>query len=124
MITIEGLCLFTKAGQVDAASDVVSDPVCVPPLFGIDLDSIELHREMDVVTARHPSHATDSHTLRAFNNVAYVHVDATVMAVDGLQAVAMADHDAVAVNVPRGAAQMARQSFEASTPTCFVTVRS
>ena len=38
--------------QVYALSDVILDPVAVPPFLRVDRDAIELHGEVDVVRLR------------------------------------------------------------------------
>src|ERR1700692_2122401 len=93
--------LFAKAGQIHTTDDVVLYPVRVPPLFGVDLDSIELHGEVDVVSSGHPCHAAQSHNLRAFDRVALVYIDPTHVAVDCLQAISMVHNNAVAID-PEG----------------------
>src|ERR1700733_964718 len=93
--------LFAEAGQIHTTDDVVLYPVRVPPLFGVDLDSIELHGEVDVVSSGHPCHAAQSHNLRAFDRIALVYIDPTHVAVDCLQAISMVHNNAVAID-PEG----------------------
>src|SRR3954468_11961754 len=93
--------LLGEAGEVNPLSDVVFDPVGIPPGLGIDLDAIELHGEVDVIASGHAGHATESHDLLAFDEVAFLYVDLAEMAVDGLQSVTVIDDDAVAVNAER-----------------------
>ena len=93
--------LFAEAGQIHTTDDVVLYPVRVPPLFGVDLDSIELHGKVDVVSSGHPCHAAQSHNLRAFDRVALVYIDPTHVAVDCLQAISMVHNNAVAID-PEG----------------------
>ena len=80
---------------------MVLNPVRIPPFLGIDLHAIELHGEMDVVAAGHAGHAALAHDLATLHHVALVHVDVAHVAVDGLQAVAVVDHNAVAVDAQR-----------------------
>ena len=91
-----------EAGQVDAAGDVILDPVGIPPLFGVDLDAVELHAEVDVVAAGHAGLAALAQDLALFDKVAFVDGDFAEVAVDGLQTVAVVEHDAVAIDAERG----------------------
>ena len=80
---------------------MVLDPVRIPPFLRIDLHAIQLHGEVDVIAAGHARHAAQAHHLAALHHVAFVHVDPAQVAVDGLQSVAVIDHDAVAVDAQR-----------------------
>ncbi len=81
---------------------MVFDPVGVPPFLGVDLDAVELHGEVDVIAAGHAGHAAEAHGLAAFDGVSDFDVDAAEVAVDGVQAVAVVDDDAVAVDAEGG----------------------
>src|SRR5581483_6539692 len=93
--------LSLEAGKVDAAGDVVLDPVRVPPFLRINLHAVELHGEVDVIAARHAGHAALAHDLAALDSVSDMDADLAHVAVDGLQAVSMVDHDAVAIDAKR-----------------------
>src|ERR1035437_604915 len=92
---------FVEPGKIHPLSDVILNPVAVPPFLWVDLNAVELHGEMDMITAGHSCLAALSHHLASFHHVTLVHIDAAQMAVDGLQAIAMVDHDAVAVDAQR-----------------------
>src|ERR1035437_2089925 len=92
---------FVEPGKIHPLSDVILNPVAVPPFLWLDLNAVELHGEMDMITAGHSCLAAPSHHLASFHHVALVHIDMAQMAVDGLQAIAMVDHDAVAVDAQR-----------------------
>ena len=102
---------------------VILDPMRIPPLFRIDLYAVQLHAEVDVIAARHPGHSAQAHRLAALHIVADLHIDLAHVSVDRLQAVAMIDDHAVAVDAS-GAAKTTRPSLEAMTPACCVEARS
>ena len=64
--------LFAEAGQIDAAGDVVLNPVRVPPLLGVDLDAVELHGEVNVIASGHSGYAARAHHLASLHQVAFV----------------------------------------------------
>ncbi len=57
---------------------------------------------MDVIAAGHAGHAAFAHHLAALDGIANVHADFAHVAIDGLQAVTVIDHDTVAVDAERG----------------------
>src|SRR5579862_4914879 len=87
-----------ETGKLDSFGDVVLDPVLVPPLFRVDLHAVELHGEVNVIAAGHSGHAAQTHYLALLHGVALVDVNAAEMSVDSLQAVAMVDDNAIAVD--------------------------
>src|SRR5215472_15311208 len=93
---------FAEAGQLDSFRDVILDPVRVPPLLRIYLHSIELHSKVNMVATGHSCLSAQSHDLSLFHHVSVVHIDSAEVTVDGLQAVAMIQHNAVAVDAERG----------------------
>jgi hypothetical protein len=74
---------------------------CAPTVLWINLDAVELHGEVDVVAASHAGHPTQAHHLRPLDRVAHVYVDPAQVAIDRLQAIAVVDHDAVAIDAER-----------------------
>src|SRR5579863_6620138 len=86
---------------IDALGDVVLDPMRIPPFLGIDLHAVKLHGEMDMVAAGHAGHAALAHDLAASDQVALMHVEVAHVAVNGLQAIAVIEHNAVAVDAQR-----------------------
>ena len=73
----------------------------VPPLFWVNLNAFQLHAEVDVIAACHSRSAALAHHLAALHHVAFVNIYFAQMAVDSLQAIAMVNDDAVAVNAKR-----------------------
>jgi hypothetical protein len=61
--------------QVYALRDVILDPVAVPPFLRVDLDAIELHREVDVVASGHSRLATGARDLASFHHIAFMHIN-------------------------------------------------
>src|SRR5581483_1276961 len=92
----------SEAGEFHPPGDVILNPVSVPPFLGVDLHAFELHAEVDVVAAGHAGVAAVTHDLSALDQVAFVNRERAQMAVDGLQSVAVVEHDAVAINAKRG----------------------
>jgi hypothetical protein len=88
------LQLLAEARQIDTTCYVILNPVRVPPLFGVNLDTIQLHGEMYVIAACHSCHAAQAHYLSARNSITRANIDAAQVPVNGLQAVTMIDHDA------------------------------
>src|SRR5271163_3381960 len=88
----------SKPGKFQPFGDVVFNPVSVPPFFGVDLDAVELHAEVDVVAAGHPRLTALAHDLAALHQVALMHRDLAQVAVDTLQPIAVIDDDAISVN--------------------------
>src|SRR6185369_27362 len=84
--------------NLHALNDVVLDPMWIPPLFRIDLHSIQLHAEVNVIATGHAGHTAETHDLAALHFVSFFHVNAAHVSVDCLQSVAMIDDDAVAVD--------------------------
>ena len=80
---------------------MIVNPVCVPPFLRVDLDAVELHREVDVVASGHAGHAAQAHHLALLHHVAFMDIDPAEVAIDRLQSVAVVDDDAVAVNSQR-----------------------
>ena len=52
-----------KARQVDAASNMILNPVRVPPFLRIDLHAIKLHGKVHVIAPRHAGHTAETHNL-------------------------------------------------------------
>src|SRR6266702_6066160 len=93
--------LALESRKVHTLRNEILDPVGVPPFFRINLYAIELHGEVNVVASGHPCLTAGSHRLTAFHQVAFLHIDLAQMAVDGLQPIAMINHDTVSVNAQR-----------------------
>jgi len=70
--------------QVYALSDVILDPVAVPPFLRVDRDAIELHGDVDVVASGHSRLAIRAHDLASFDHIAFVHSNLAKVAVDRL----------------------------------------
>src|SRR5262245_37508105 len=87
--------------QAHAFRDVVLDPMGIPPFSRVDLDSLQLHAEVDVIASRHAGGAALAHALPALNQVAFAHRDLTEMAINRLQSETVIDHDAIAVDAQR-----------------------
>jgi hypothetical protein len=81
---------------------MVPDPVGIPPFLRIDLDALELHAEVDVVTSGQSRLAALTHDLSAFHHLTLMHRDLAEVAIDRLKPVPMIQHDAVAVDPQRG----------------------
>ena len=73
----------------------------VPPFLWVDLDTVELHGEVDMIASGHAGLAAQSHDLALFHQVAFVDIDLAEVAIDGLQSVSMVDEDAVAIDAQR-----------------------
>src|SRR5450759_96870 len=84
--------------KVHSSRDVILNPVCVPPFLRVNLDPIELHREMDVVASGHAGLAAQAHHLALLYHVAFVDIHPAQVAVDRLQSVSMVDDDTVTVD--------------------------
>ncbi len=63
-----------ESWKLNPFRDVVLNPVGVPPLLGIDLDAVELHREMDVVASRHAGLAAYAHHLSLLHRIAFMDI--------------------------------------------------
>jgi hypothetical protein len=63
---------------------VILDPVGIPPLFGIDLEAINLRGEVDVVGSGHSRLATRAHDLASFDHIAFMHSNLAKVALDRL----------------------------------------
>src|SRR5579884_1074567 len=84
--------------RLQLADNPIPYPVLVPPLDRVDLNAIKLHAEVQMIAARQPRGAAQTHRLAALHHVSRLHIDAAQMAVDRLQPVAVVHHDAIAVN--------------------------
>jgi hypothetical protein len=76
--------LVTEPSQIYASGHVVPDPVGIPPLLRIDLHTVKLHAEVDVVTSGQSCLATVAHDLSAFNQVALMNCDLAEVAINRL----------------------------------------
>jgi len=81
---------------------MILDPVGIPPLLGINLNTFELHAEVNVVAPCHAGLAALAHDLAAFHHVTLVYRNFTQVSVDGLQAIAVIYHNAIAVDAELG----------------------
>src|SRR5437764_10617493 len=124
----DAACCVSTGGlssrQLDATGNVVLDPVRIPPFPGIDLHTFELHAEVDVVASGHTRHTALAHHLPALHRVAFVNVDLAQMAIDRLQAVAVVDDDAVAVDSERRPKPRVRHSMPPPRRAACSTSRS
>src|SRR5208282_1170894 len=93
---------IAEASQAHAFCNMILDPVAIPPLLGIDLNAFQLHAEVNVVAPRHAGLAALAHDLAALHHVTFVDRNFTQVAVDGLQAIAVVYHYAIAVDAERG----------------------
>src|SRR6516165_2830932 len=84
-----------ESRQVDTAGNVVLNPVRIPPLLGIDLHAIQLHCKVNVISSGHARHAALAHHLPALHYVALMHIDVAQVTINGLQSIAVIDHDAI-----------------------------
>src|SRR5271166_394743 len=78
------LALPVEPRKIHPPRDVILNPVCVPPFLGIDLNAVELHREVDVVASRHAGLAADTHHLALLHEVAFLDINPAEMAIDRL----------------------------------------
>src|ERR1035438_424839 len=92
---------FLESWQVYTSSYMVLNPVAIPPFLRVDLHTVELHGEVNVIASCHSGHAALAHDLAPLDHVAFMHIDMAEMPVDGLQPVAMIDDDAIAVDAKR-----------------------
>src|SRR5579883_836846 len=73
----------------------------VPPFLGINLHTIELHAEVNVIAAGHPGHSAQAHHLASLHHVPFVHIYPAKVSVNCLQSVAVVHDNAIAVNAKR-----------------------
>src|SRR5215471_16322765 len=73
----------------------------IPPFFGVDLDPLQLHAEVNVIASSHAGGAALAHALSALHQVAFAHGDLAEMTINGLQSVSMVEDDAIAVDSQR-----------------------
>ncbi len=90
-----------RLGTFQAATDVIVDPMVIPPLDWIYLDAIYLHREVKMIPTRQTCGSAFPHLLTTANHLALLNGDLAQVAVDGLQSVSMVQNDAVAINTKR-----------------------
>ena len=76
--------LLIEPRKVYSSRDVILNPVCVPPFLGIDLNAVELHREMDAVASGHASLAAHAHHLTLLHRVAFMDINPAEVAIDRL----------------------------------------
>ena len=87
-----------ESEQLYTFRNVILDPVAVPPFLRVNLDAIELHAEVNMVAGSHARHATCAHYLPSLHHVAFVYGNLAEMSIDGLQPIAVVNHNTVAVN--------------------------
>src|ERR1035438_3929661 len=76
----------------------VVNPVRVEPLHRIDLHTVHLHAEVQMVAAGQARRAAVAHGLALLHHVAHLHIDPAEMPIDRLQAIPVVEHDAVPVD--------------------------
>src|SRR5579871_4652049 len=86
---------------LDAAMDVILDPVFVPPLDRIHLDTVDLHREMQMIAASQSCGTGLSHALTTFHQVTFLDGELAQVPVNRLKTIAVIDDDAVSINSQR-----------------------
>lgn len=79
----------------------VLNPEVIPPLLRVDLHSVELYGEVNVIASCHAVHAALAHHLALLDHVTFVHIDMAEMPQDRLQCVAKIDNNAIAVDAER-----------------------
>src|SRR5215472_13944477 len=73
-----------EPGKVHPPRNVVLNPMWIPPFLRIDLDAVELHREMNVVAPGHAGLATQAHHLALLHRIAVMDINSAEMAIDRL----------------------------------------
>src|SRR6266853_3408280 len=76
----------------------VFNPVRIPPFHRVHHPSVHQHREVQMVAARQPRHPTSPDRLALGDGVAHLDVKRRQMSVKRLNAHAVVDDDAVAVD--------------------------
>src|SRR5438876_9826715 len=83
---------------VQLSLDAILDPVGVPPFDRVDRMAIDQHGEVQVIAASKSGHPAAPDRLAFFHRIANLDIERPEMAVEGLNAHAVVENNAVAVD--------------------------